>query len=42
MVLQHIVTEDTIDQRILKALSQKDVTQQSLIDAVKADLEAVK
>ena len=42
VVLQHIVTEDTIDQRILKALSQKDVTQQSLIDAVKADLEAVK
>lgn len=42
VVLQHIVTEDTIDQRILKALSQKDVTQQSLINAVKADLEAVK
>lgn len=42
VVLQHIVTEDTIDQRILKVLSQKDVTQQSLIDAVKADLEAVK
>lgn len=42
VVLQHIVTEDTIDRRILKALSQKDITQQSLIDAVKADLEAVK
>lgn len=42
VVLQHIVTEDTIDQRILKVLSQKDVTQQSLINAVKADLEAVK
>lgn len=42
VVLQHIVTEDSIDQRILKALSQKDVTQQSLINAVKADLEAVK
>lgn len=42
VVLQHIVTEDTIDQRILKALLQKDVTQQCLIDAVKADLEAVK
>lgn len=42
VVLQHIVTEDTIDQRILRALSQKDVTQQSLIDAVKADLEVVK
>lgn len=42
VVLQHIVIEDTIDQRILKALSQKDVTQRSLIDAVKADLEVVK
>ena len=42
VVLQHIVTDDTIDKRILKALSQKDATQQSLIDAVKADLEAVK
>ena len=42
VVLQHIVTEDTIDQRILRALSQKDVTQRSLIDAVKADLEVVK
>lgn len=42
VVLQHIVTEDTIDKRILRALSQKDVTQQSLINAVKADLEAAK
>ena len=39
VVLQHIVTEDTIDKRILKALSEKDSTQQSLIDAVKANLE---
>lgn len=38
VVLQHIITDDTIDKRILKALSQKDITQQSLIDAVKADL----
>ena len=38
VVLQHIVTEDTIDRRILRALSQKDVTQQSLIDAVKAEI----
>lgn len=42
VVLQHIVTEDTMDKRILKALSQKDITQQSLINAVKADLEAAK
>lgn len=38
VVLQHIVTENTIDKRILKALSEKDTTQQSLITAVKADV----
>ena len=38
VVIQHIITEDTIDERILKALSEKDSTQQSLIDAVKANL----
>ena len=36
VVIQHIVTKDTIDERILKALSEKDSTQQALIDAVKA------
>lgn len=39
VVLQHIIAENTIDKRILKALSEKDTTQQSLIDAVKADLK---
>lgn len=38
VVIQHIITENTIDERILKALSEKDSTQQSLIDAVKANL----
>ena len=38
VVIQHIITEKTIDSRILKALSQKNVTQQALIDAVKANL----
>ena len=38
VVIQHIVAEGTIDERILKALSEKDSTQQSLIDAVKANL----
>ncbi len=38
VVIQHIVTKGTIDERILKALSEKDSTQQSLIDAVKANL----
>ena len=36
VVIQHIVTKGTIDERILKALSEKDSTQQALIDAVKA------
>ena len=39
VVVQHIVTKGTIDERILKALSKKDSTQTALIDAVKADLQ---
>lgn len=38
VVVQHIVTEGAIDERILKALVQKDIHQAALIDAVKADL----
>lgn len=38
VVIQHIVTEGAIDERILKALVQKDMHQAALIDAVKADL----
>lgn len=34
-----IVTKGTIDNRIMKALSQKEHTQTALIDAVKADLK---
>lgn len=36
VVIQHIVTKDTIDGRILAALQRKDRTQSTLIDAVKA------
>lgn len=36
VVIQHIVTKDTIDGRILAALQRKDRTQSALIDAVKA------
>lgn len=39
VVIQHIVTAGTIDERILKALAQKDSTQSALIDAVKADMK---
>ena len=38
VVVQHIVTAGTIDERILKALMKKDMTQAALIDAVKAEL----
>lgn len=38
VVIQHIITKGTIDERILKALSMKELTQNSLIDAVKANL----
>ena len=39
VLVQHIITKDTIDERIMKALSQKEHTQTALIDAVKADLK---
>ena len=39
VVVQHIVADDTIDGRIMKALSDKDSTQSALIEAVKADLK---
>lgn len=39
VVVRHIITEGTIDERVMKALSEKDTTQAALIDAVKADLD---
>ena len=39
VVIQHIVTKGTIDERILKALQAKDRMQSALIEAVKADLK---
>ena len=39
VVVQHIITKDTIDERIMKALHTKECTQTALIDAVKADLK---
>jgi SNF2 family DNA or RNA helicase len=41
VVIQHIITKGTIDERILEALSQKELTQNGLIDAVKANLEGL-
>ena len=38
VVIQHIVAEGTIDERVLAALESKDKTQSALMDAVKAEL----
>ena len=38
VVVTHIVTEHTIDERILKALDAKSQTQEALISAVKAEI----
>ena len=38
MVVQHIIAEGTIDERILRALKRKDKTQTALIEAVKAEV----
>lgn len=34
----HILARDTIDERVMKALTEKDSTQSALIDAVKAEI----
>ena len=40
VVVQHIITEGTIDGRIMEALSEKGSTQEALIEAVKAEVGA--
>lgn len=40
VVVQHIVTAGTVDERIVKVLSAKGDTQARLIDAVKAEVDA--
>ena len=42
VVIHHIITRGTIDEAIMKALSEKDKSQAALIDAVKAQLEVRK
>lgn len=36
VVIHHIITKDTIDERVMRALQDKDTSQTALIDAVKA------
>lgn len=38
VVVQHIIAKDSIDERVMKALVQKDSTQTALIAAVRAEL----
>ena len=38
-MIHHLVTEGTIDERILQALKDKDRSQETLINAVKAQLK---
>ena len=40
VVVQHIITKGTIDERIMKVLTNKDATQNALFDAVKAVIAA--
>lgn len=38
VTIHHIITKDTVDEDVMKALASKDVTQEKLIAAVKAQL----
>ena len=40
VVVQHIIAEGTIDEKILRALKRKDKTQTALIEAVKAEVSS--
>lgn len=42
VVIHHIIAKGTIDEDVMKALWKKERTQNALIDAVKANLEAVR
>ena len=39
VVIQHIITQGTIDERVMRALREKNATQEALIEAVKADIQ---
>lgn len=39
VVIQHIITKGSVDERIMKALEDKNETQTALMEAVKAELE---
>ena len=41
VVIHHLISKGTIDERVMKALNDKNNTQPALIDAVKATLKEV-
>lgn len=41
VVIHHLIAKGTIDERVMKALNDKNNTQSALIDAVKATLKEV-
>ncbi|NLB53806.1 MAG: DEAD/DEAH box helicase, partial [Syntrophomonadaceae bacterium] len=42
VIIHHIITKGTIDEDVMTALTRKEETQASLIDAVKAKLEVIR
>lgn len=40
-MIHHLIAKGTIDERVMKALNDKNNTQSALIDAVKATLKEV-
>lgn len=41
VVIHHILTKDTVDEKVIKALENKDCSQQALLDAVKFAVDIV-
>ncbi|WP_461206091.1 SNF2-related protein [Clostridium sp. DL1XJH146] len=42
VVIHHIITKDTVDERVMRALEDKDTSQAALIEAVKAQVKKYK
>ena len=38
VIIHHIVTQDTVDERVMAVLSHKDATQEALLNALKVYL----
>ena len=42
VIIHHIITKGTVDEDVMNSLKRKDIGQAALIEAVKAELEAVR